>query len=318
MPAKTTTPTARVVRVRAFAKINLSLRVLGRRADGYHDIRTIYQSIALHDTLVFTRRRGPLEIACDNPACPAGETNLVYRAAQAAWRATGRRGRPSGFEVAIEKRIPIGAGLGGGSSDAAAMLRAVPLLWGRALPLARAHEVAATLGADVPFFLVGGTALGVARGDVMFPLPDWPQAWVVLVAPDFAVSTERAYEWWDRMTDLPASIAARHRRAGRQPAATAAGGWGAHLGPGELRNDLEPAVLVHHATIGRVIAEVRDRGATWAAMSGSGSVVFGLFGSLARATSARTALAWPAGRALITRTVGRTEYARRARAVTGH
>ena len=312
MPRKTTAPTARVVRVRAFAKINLSLRVLGRRTDGYHDVRTIYQSIALHDTLVFTQRRGPLEIACDDADCPADETNLVYRAAEAAWRATGRRGRPSGFDVAIEKRIPIGAGLGGGSSDAAAMLRAVPLLWGRALPLARAQEVAATLGADVPFFLVGGTALGVARGDVLFPLPDWPQAWVVLVAPGFAVSTERAYEWWDRLTDAPASIAASGRRAGQPSAAIVAGDWGAHLGAGELRNDLEPAVLAHHAEIGRLIAEVRHRGATWSAMSGSGSAVFGLFASLARATSAATTLAGPGGRALITRTVGRTEYARRA------
>ena len=306
------TRTARVVRVRAFAKINLSLRVLGRRADGYHEVRTIYQSIALHDTLVFTRRRGPLEIQCDDAACPAGETNLVFRAAEAAWRAMGRRGRPSGFDVAIEKRIPIGAGLGGGSSDAAAMLRAASVLWGRALPLARALEAAATLGADVPFFLVGGTTLGVARGDVLFPLPDWPQAWVVLAAPDFAVSTERAYEWWDRMTDAPTSIAVRRTRPRRQRAAIAEG-WGGHLDAGELRNDLEPAVSAHHPKIGRLVDEVRDTGAAWAAMSGSGSTVFGLFGSLARATSAATALAGPGRRALITRTVGRTEYARRAK-----
>ncbi len=121
---------APAVRVRAFAKINLALRVVGVRADGYHELLTTFQSLALHDTLTFTRARGPFQIACDDPACPVDRTNLVWRAADAIWRAAGRRGEPRGVRVRIEKRIPLAAGLGGGSSDAAASLRALPSLWG--------------------------------------------------------------------------------------------------------------------------------------------------------------------------------------------
>ena len=143
------------VRVSAYAKINLSLRVLGVRPDGYHELRTIFQSIALHDTLTARVRRGPLALQCDDPACPADETNLVWRAAERAWAAAGRRGIMSGVEVRLTKRIPLRAGLGGGSSDAAAALRVFGSLWRLKEPALR--EIAATLGADVPYFLEGGT-----------------------------------------------------------------------------------------------------------------------------------------------------------------
>jgi 4-diphosphocytidyl-2-C-methyl-D-erythritol kinase len=117
------------VRVHAPAKINLTLRVLGVRLDGYHELRTTFQSLELHDTLTFTKIRGSFEIECDDPQCPTDRANLVWRAAEALWRARGRRGEVSGARVRIRKRIPMQAGLGGGSSDAAATLTALTALW---------------------------------------------------------------------------------------------------------------------------------------------------------------------------------------------
>src|SRR4051812_45294960 len=171
------------MRVQAFAKINRSLRVLGTRADGYHELRTIFQSIALHDTLTIRASRGPLRLTCDDPACPADERNLIWRAAARMWTASGRRGAPNGIAIDLKKRIPMQAGLGGGSSDAAAALRALAARW--RVSNAKVREAAVALGADVPYFLEGGTCLGLERGDLLFPLIDAAPAWVVLVLPDF-------------------------------------------------------------------------------------------------------------------------------------
>ena len=131
------------VEVRAFAKINITLRVLGIRHDGYHELRTVLQSVALHDRLIFEPTRGAFEIASDDPACPVDRTNLVWRAAALVWRAAGRRGAPRGVRVTIEKRIPIQAGLGGGSSDAAAALRVLSAWWHPAIESTRLHRMAA-------------------------------------------------------------------------------------------------------------------------------------------------------------------------------
>src|SRR5262244_1191420 len=167
------------MRVRAFAKINLSLRVLGTRADGFHELQTIFQSISLHDTLTIRRARGPLRLTCDDPACPADETNLIWRAADRVWKAARRRGAPSDLTIRVRKRIPLSAGLGGGSSDAAAAIRAFARLWH--VDDRHARAIGRELGADVPYFFEGGTVLGLERGDLLFPLLDRPRAWVVLV-----------------------------------------------------------------------------------------------------------------------------------------
>src|SRR5882762_6836788 len=135
----------RMMRVRAFAKINLSLRVLGMLADGYHELRTIFQSISLHDTLSIRRVRGPFWLVCDEVACPADSTNLVWRAAEAVWTASGRPGSPRNIGVTLAKQIPMAAGLGGGSSDAAAALRAFARLW--RVDARRLPNIAASLGA---------------------------------------------------------------------------------------------------------------------------------------------------------------------------
>jgi 4-diphosphocytidyl-2C-methyl-D-erythritol kinase len=195
------------MRVRAFAKINLSLRVLGVRADGYHELRTIFQSIALHDTLTIRAARGPFRLTCDDPGCPADDTNLVWRAAERLWKAAGRRGQVRDVAIDLEKRIPVRAGLGGGSSDAAAALRALGRLWG--IDERKVRGVAAAIGADVPYFFEGGTVLGLERGDLLFPLLDRPAAWVVLVFPGFGVSTKEAFGWTGRFILRPGASKGR-------------------------------------------------------------------------------------------------------------
>ena len=154
-----------VMRIRAHAKINLSLRVIGRRQDGYHELKTVFQALALHDSLEFTPRPGPLVLSCDDPAVPTDERNLVWQAATLVWQTAGRRDAPSGVEMRLAKRVPVQGGLGGGSTDAAAALLALSALWSARLDRDVLARLAGQLGADVPYFLVGGRALGLGRGD---------------------------------------------------------------------------------------------------------------------------------------------------------
>jgi 4-diphosphocytidyl-2-C-methyl-D-erythritol kinase len=298
----------RVVRVSAPAKINLTLQMLGVRADGYHELRTRLQSLALRDTLTFTTRTGPFQISCSDPACPADSTNLIWRTAERMWRAAGHRSAVAGLAVRVVKRIPMQAGLGGGSSDAAATMRALAALWRLDLGRRRAHRMAADLGADVPFFLEGGSALGVGRGDVLVPLADAPAAWVVVVLPDYGVSTRDAYGWWD--VDNPGAVARRpaaHTRktnTARLAVARAAGSVEGCL-PSRPVNDLQPAVARRHPEISRIVRALERLGSTCAAMSGSGSAVFGLFETRARAEAAAAAVAGRSRRTLVTRTIDR-------------
>ena len=185
------------VRVPAYAKVNLRLDVLGRRADGYHELRTIFQAISLHDTLVLETKREPgieLRIAGNSElAGEPGQDNLVYRAIQELGREIGIR---HGVRAVLTKRIPVGRGLGGGSSDAAAALVGLLRLTGKRIEAARLLEIASGLGADVPFFLHGGRALGIGRGDEIYPLPDVPRRHVLVVSPhEIAVPTRDAYQW---------------------------------------------------------------------------------------------------------------------------
>ena len=185
------------VTLRAFAKINLSLRITGRRADGFHDVQTILQTIDLFDRVTCEGRRGRFEIRCTRPGVPTNRANLVWKAAQRLWRAGGRDGEPKDAIVALEKRIPMQAGLGGGSSDAAAALLGLRRVWKLRVTDAELSAIASDIGSDVPYFLVGGTALGLGRGDEVYPLEELPRLWVVLVLPAFGVATKDAYAWLD-------------------------------------------------------------------------------------------------------------------------
>jgi 4-diphosphocytidyl-2-C-methyl-D-erythritol kinase len=305
------------MRVRAFAKINLSLRVLGARADGYHELRTIFQSIALHDTLTIRAARGPFRLTCDDPNCPTDETNLIWRAAERMWKAAGRRGAVRDIAVDLEKRIPVQGGLGGGSSDGAAALRALGRRWG--IDERKVRAAASQLGADVPYFFEGGTALGVERGDLLFPLIDWPAAWVVLVIPGFGVSTKDAFEWWDegRSSFDPSTLSGSSRAESRDDKLRMREGHVRtvttdslvlSLPKDELVNDLEPPVSDRYPRVARAVDALNKAGASHAAMSGSGSAVFGLFPRRADAVRAAGAVASRACRSIVTRTVNRSTY----------
>lgn len=299
------------LRGRAFAKINVTLRVLGTRADGFHELRTVFQSLALHDTLIVERALGPFRIVCSDPDCPADERNLVWKAADALARRAGRRSALRDLRVRITKRIPMQAGLGGGSSDAAAALRLLARAWGLTLEPAALADLGRSLGADVPYFLEGGTALGAERGDVLFALDDLPPMWVVVVVPPFGVSTKDAYGWWDhaaRSTRSRASFRAASAEDRVAPhVKVAARGLG--LPACELRNDLEGAVVARRPEIARIVRALRRGGADYAAMSGSGSAVFGLFASRAAAAAVVSRSARTGRRVILTRTLPRPEYA---------
>jgi 4-diphosphocytidyl-2-C-methyl-D-erythritol kinase len=295
------------VRVRALAKINLWLRVHGLRRDGFHELRTLFQSIALHDTLVFREAPGPFRIVCSDGACPTDEHNIVWRAAAVVWAARKQPGPPRDVTVRLSKRIPVEAGLGGGSSDAAATILALTALWRVPLSRRRARHAAVSLGADVPFFLRGGISIAAGRGDRLVGRADLPLAHVVLAIPPFGVSTKRAYEWWDRAHQMREGLRggrALEQVAPWRGAPRRAGGLTCEAG-----NDLEAPVVARHPEIGTLIAALGEAGARDAGMSGSGSAVFGLFDREVEARRAARHLARPGLRVLVTRTVDRARYA---------
>jgi 4-diphosphocytidyl-2-C-methyl-D-erythritol kinase len=290
--------------VRAHAKVNLDLRVLGTRTDGFHELRTVFQSLELHDTITCVSRPGPLTIACRTPGVPLDGTNVVSKSAAELWKELGRPGEPRDVKITINKQIPVEAGLGGGSANAAAALLALARLWGGA-PIAFLRELAARIGADVPFFLSGGTALGLGRGEEIYPLVDLPPHWVVIVRPPYGVSTAEAYAWYDE--DRAAGLREpRELQVLPVPWPTRAA---------QMINDLEPPVVRRHPEIVQLRTALRDAGAVAAAMSGSGSAVFGLFKSRAAAKRTLRPLSKGGSVALLTRTLSRSQYERRSRPV---
>jgi 4-diphosphocytidyl-2-C-methyl-D-erythritol kinase len=263
----------RLARVRALAKINLDLRVLARRPDGYHELRTVFQTVSLADTIEIAyspARRTAIEL--DDPL--GLPDNLVLRAAQAAMEATGATGR---VRMKLDKRIPMGAGLGGGSSDAAAVLLALPALSGRPLDMASLCRLAGDLGSDVPFFLVGGAAVGIGRGTELFPLPDGPPGQAVLVAPRVSVSTADAY----RRLSPRLTTELQQNKIFSFQSNILAGRVG-----GETANDFEEVVFERHPVLGTWKKRMIRAGATAAMMTGSGSAVFGLFRNAGEAAGA--------------------------------
>ena len=253
----------RRVRLRALAKLNLDLRVLGQRPDGYHELRTIFQTISLADRIemAFTPGRKTTVKLDDELAIP---DNLVSRAAHFALDAMRAAGR---VEMRLTKQIPMGAGLGGGSSDAAAVLLALPVLAGRKLDIEKLSELAQQLGSDVGFFLLGGRAVGIGRGTELFPLPDGPAQKALVVAPGVHVSTPRAYrDLSPRLT----SESQQNKIFSFQPQV-----WGGSVE--SPRNDFEEVVFPQHPGLAAIKKRLLRAGATVSLMTGSGSAVFGLF-----------------------------------------
>jgi 4-diphosphocytidyl-2-C-methyl-D-erythritol kinase len=276
-------------RLAAQAKVNLVLRIGPRGPNGYHEVVTILARVDLADDIVVRTLRSGITIHVVRDGMPdesvgPPDRNLALRAARA-YMADARW--PPGCAIDIEKRIPVGAGLGGGSADAGTVLRALDSLSPAPLGHERLTRIAATLGADVPFFVLDAPlALGVGRGDLLEVLPPLPSRWLALVQPRFSVATSDAYQWFD---DAPARApmtvrdTEELREASRHWETLAA----------VATNDLQQAVVARHPVIESFCNELRRAGAALAMMSGSGSAVFGLFAdepdvaALARACDAR-------------------------------
>jgi 4-diphosphocytidyl-2-C-methyl-D-erythritol kinase len=239
--------------VKSYAKINWSLRITGKRADGFHDLETVFQTISLHDELTFTPSAS-LSLTCDDPSIPVDDTNLVLRAARAV------NAPPTAIH--LRKRIPAGGGLGGGSSNAAATLLH---FGGERLP-----ELALSLGSDVPFFLVGGTAYATGRGEVLTPLPPMSGIPLLLVLPEERVLTKDAFARITRYSEPLGMDAYRNFDA--------------------FTNDFEEPVFAMLPRLRELKHRLYDSGAVFAAMSGSGSTLFGAYENAAAADAAAASL----------------------------
>ena len=289
------------VLIPAYAKVNLCLDVLGRRTDGYHELRTIFQTITLHDTLaleVGQNARIDLRILGNSALSgEPGRDNLVYRALDELRRELRVR---HGVRAVLTKRIPVGRGLGGGSSDAAAALIALLRLTGKRMEAARLVQIASRLGADVPFFLRGGRALGIGRGDEIYPLPDVARRSVLVVSPcDLAVPTRDAYQWLARRLT-------KHQDPTKlwQFCALCWSPQG-----DALSNDFEAAVFPRYSRLVAIKRELLRQGAAGASLAGSGSAVFGIFRNPAKAR--RAARAFPKDQVFVCSTLSRAEYRRK-------
>jgi 4-diphosphocytidyl-2-C-methyl-D-erythritol kinase len=294
----------KVLRLPSFAKVNLGLEVLGTRADGYHELRTIFQTITLHDDVELRPHPAAIEVRCGHPDVPTDHTNLAHRAAEELRRFAGVS---KGVTITIRKRIPVAGGLGGGSSNAATVLIGLDRLWRLGLGPARLHPLARRLGADVPFFLVGGTALGLGRGDEVYPLLRQVQAHVVVVDPGRPLSTTAVFRRLDRGLTPQANANKIFRFVSSQLE-----------GQGDafsvLSNDLERAALEEDPGLeaqGRDIRGILIReGALFASLSGSGAAFFGVFSDAAGAQRARSALVARGFRAVRGRTLSLDRYRR--------
>jgi 4-diphosphocytidyl-2-C-methyl-D-erythritol kinase len=269
--------TSSAVRVPAYAKLNLGLRVLYRRPDGYHEIRTVFQTISLADRLdiCFTPAR---TLRIEMRGTPEIPDNLVERAARLVMEALLIHGH---VQFNLKKNIPAGAGLGGGSSDAAAVLLALPALAKKVLSADRLHMLATQLGSDVPFFLHGGTAFGLGRGEELYPLPDLPAGRGLLVVPEIHSSTAEAYR--DLSPGLT-TIPLQNKLDSFQQEV-----WRGVAG-GSITaddNDFEDVVFARHPELRQIKEKLLRFGAKPAAMTGSGSAIFGIFAEAGRLERAR-------------------------------
>ena len=269
--------------IQAFAKLNLTLDILGKREDGYHDLRMVMQSITLADTLTLEENQGEgLRVSANLRFLPTGEKNLAAAAALRFWEALGRE--PEDLDIRIEKRIPVCAGMAGGSSDAAAVLRALNQRAGEPFSPRELAKIGERVGSDVPYCVLGGTALAEGRGEMLTPLAPLPRCWVVACKPDFPISTPELFAQADRV-----KLRRRPDTAGLVTALEAGDLGGVARRMYNVFEDVLPARLYTR------VAEIKNIliqcGALGANMSGSGPTAFGLFDRLEAAQEARACLA---------------------------
>lgn len=251
------------------AKVNLALRVVDRRDDGYHELDTVFQTIDLWDRLEIRPRQGNgLVMTCDDPSVPTDDGNLVLKAANRLRQSLA--GPTSGASLHLSKAIPAQGGLGGGSSDAAGALLLCSRFWDRDVSLNLLQELAAALGADVPFFLTGGTARGRGRGDRIEPLPFIGKIGILLGLPPFGISTEEVFSGVRAKLTLPRNGVSLPPFCERK--------WPGDNDFSFVTNDLESVVFERWPELRRFRDDLLDEGARGAVMSGSGSTVYGVFG----------------------------------------
>lgn len=267
----------RTLKVKAHAKINLYLRILGKRPDGYHAIETVFQNLELADEVVIEEGQSDLELKTSHPELPPGKENLIFKAVELL---NARAGRRLGATISLEKKVPVAAGLAGGSADAAAALAGLNLLWELNLSPFELQEIGAEIGADVPFCLRGGTVLGKERGDKLETLPVSFSTVIVLAKPAFSISAKSLYQKWDEAgipsSPSDASVIIEALSCGDKKKVSAS-----------LVNDLELVAVGLYPEIGRIKQLMLEAGGMGAQMSGSGPTVFALADS--RETAERIA-----------------------------
>ncbi len=266
------------VAVRAPAKINLILRILDRRADGFHNLWSLMQTVLLEDEVVvrLNEQHGGVTLQCDDPSLATDHTNLVYRAAAAALHRT----EGVGLDIMLRKRIPMGAGLGGGSSDAAATILAVDRLLNQGRAPQEMGEVGQTLGSDVPFFFAAPTAIVTGRGEHVRAVHLAGTRWIVLVYPGFAVETKWAYQTLASSRTEIFRLSAAHREIDAAANLT----WSEIVKV--MENDFEALVFAAYPVLRRIKDRLLAAGAEASLLSGSGATVFGLFSESCSAEAA--------------------------------
>ena len=282
--------------IHSFAKINLALAVPGRRHDGYHNIETVFQAIDLSDDLEF-RPAAEISLTCENLPDVSERDNIVWKAALSLAERTGER---RGAAITLRKKIPSGAGLGGGSGNAAAALLGLRRFWNSNISDADIYAIAAALGSDVPFFLMGGAALGSGRGEILAALPDFQPEHLVVIFPGVSVSTASAY----RSLNLGlTSVDSDPRIQSFLGLMENGSSWQAGI-----FNDFEAAILPAHPEIREAKSFLEKQGAISTLLAGSGSSVFGFFQCEESARAAATAVCRMNWRAFPAKTLTRAEY----------
>jgi 4-diphosphocytidyl-2-C-methyl-D-erythritol kinase len=324
------------VAVRSFAKINLGLYIGARRADGFHDLRTVYQTIALHDVIQVSISRGSgIEIVCDDPRVPRDPSNTCHRMATLVMEALKARGKVT---VEIEKRLPVQGGLGAASSNAIATMLGLERTLKKRLDGATRLRIAAEVGSDLPLFLIAGSVLGVGRGEEVYPLPDLPSTAMVVVTPEAGVSTPKAFADWDSLTGDRDRAKSRLTHSGPSdrlnevgralsawlsgspkagaPAEKKSGGRAGSLLSDLVRagieNDFETVVFPQLPELRDMKCALVRAGSKYASLSGSGSTSYGLFESEKAAVKAASELRKQGLKASATRTLTRREYWQRS------
>jgi 4-diphosphocytidyl-2-C-methyl-D-erythritol kinase len=314
------------VGVRSFAKVNIGLRIGPRRADGFHHLRTVYQTIALHDRIRVELVRGTgIEIRSKDRRVPDDETNTCWRIAERAMKALKARGR---VVIQLDKNLPVQGGMGGASSNAVATLLALERAADQQLPPEDRMRLAAEVGSDLPLFLVGGTVLGTGRGEEVYPIEDLPPLDCVVVTPDVAISTPRAFSDWDarnsklteesgsdKLNEFSRSVFAWLRGSSTGVPAKGSGNRAEalllDLVRAGIENDFEDVVFPQHSELRAIKRALERAGAAYASLSGSGSTLYGLFKSADAAHHAASRLSAEGLAATATRTLTRREYWKR-------